>query len=182
VVLDRLTIDFMGENHMVIFPMMATATANSESLLFRHLTAGFKMNLQNSTEDDITVTAVKIIAGSTTNAARIAALDGYSACWAKQGNTPSLPDGEVGEIGGDWNVNSASVMEFDVKTDGNNGATIEVGDELSFCVPVTISSVRYLTIELYNGNTLVKRVHADLGNEITVERNKMYRIPTININ
>jgi hypothetical protein len=182
VVLDRLTIDFMGEKHKVIFPMMATATANSESLLFRHLTAGFKMNLQNSTEDDITVTAVKIIAGSTTNAASIAALDGYSACWAKQGTTPSLPDGEVGEIGGDWNVNSASVMEFDVKTDGNDGATIEADDELSFCVPVSISSVRYLTIELYNGNTLVKRVHADLGNEITVERNKMYGIPTININ
>jgi hypothetical protein len=181
VVLDRLTIDFMGENHMVIFPMMATATANSENLLFRHLTAGFKMKLQNSTEDDITVTAVKIIAGSTTNAASIAALDGYSACWAKQGTTPSLPDGEVGEIGGDWNVNSASVMEFDVKTDGIAGATIEADDDLSFCVPVTISSVRYLTIELYNGNTLVKRVNKDLGNETAISRNVMYNIPAINI-
>jgi hypothetical protein len=139
------------------------------------------MTLQNSTASSKTITAVKIIAGSATNAGDLAALDGYSARWAKQGNTPSLPSSEVGAFSGNWNVNAASVMEFDVKTDGNNGATIEDGDDLSFCVPVTISSVRYLTIELYNGNTLVKRVNKDLGNETAISRNVMYNIPAINI-
>lgn len=187
VVLNRLAIRFEGSNsHHVIFPMVATANADDNTLPFRHLTAGFKMKLINGTTSPKNLASVKIIAQSATSVTNLGLTDiDYTARWAVQG--PAVPSGEVGSNTTDMNVSYSSEMNFDLKSGANDFVTINDGGNISFCIPVTISSVRYLTIVGYNTNgTEMFQIHKNLcpsdQGEIALERNKMYIIPDITIN
>lgn len=192
VVLNRLAISFDGTGkHHVIFPMVATPdtyNSSNRSLLFKHLTAAFKMTLVNGTSDPINLASVKIIAQSEepTMSSNVSNIPGYTARWTVQG--PAVPTGDVGSNTTDMTVSYSSEMNFDLKSGTDNYVTINNGTPLSFCVPVTISSVRYLTIVGYKTDgTEMFQIHKDLcpaagQDEIDIERNKMYIIPNITIN
>lgn len=164
--------------------MAASASANSSSLRFKHLCGGFRITLSNGSESDINIASLKVVAQSTTTVSHHSD-NGFSARWAVQG--PSVPTGGVG-IEGDVDMKYASEMDFDLRSGENSYATVPAKVEstngtLSFCVPVTITSVQYLTFVGYStSGTEVFRATKDLGVETAITRNYMYTIPTININ
>ena len=64
-----------------------------------------------------------------------------------------------------------------------SGVTLWSSDDLTFCVPITISSFSSLTITGYSstGNQLFHVTKEDLTPPITILSNTMYTVPTINI-
>lgn len=207
VILKRLTINFCNydiedmegdDNYYyyygaekVVFPMMATADAGSDRLLFNHLTGGLKVTLENDSYYDIDIASIKIVAQSD-NALQNLGVNGVTARWAVQG--PALPHGEVGEEECDYLAANVSEMNFDFTTtrydwDDNvwedvlttvSGMTAQGSGESSFCVPITISSLRYITIIGYSANgSPIFHVTKDLGTETTISVNTMYTLPNI---
>lgn len=178
VTLNRLAVNFNGGGHDIIFPMAAKATANAGGLRFNHLTGGFRLTLSASTA--VTIQTVKVIVYGTGSASSVP-LEGvtYTVKWAEDG--PTLPSGNVGDIGGDYDIKYASVMYFDMKTGDNNGVEVSSAGT-TFCVPVTVTNVKRLTVIGYGtgGETLFEKTRT-LDN-VAVERNNMYTIPNIQIN
>lgn len=182
ILLNRLVVEFTFDGHKIAFPMVATAQASAEELHFRHLTGGFRINLHNE-GDDVNLASVKIVAKSNTYAAPLSYDDNdvtyetYTAKWAVQG--PSVPTGSIGDNGDEVDVNYTSEMNFDFKSSYNDYVT--VNGDLSFCIPVTISSVDKLVVTGYDdeGNVLFNKVK-DLPNPVPVARNHMYDTPVIN--
>ena len=210
VILNRLTVNFCryeiadnegGGNWYyyynaedVVFPMSATAAQGSDQLLFNHLTAGLMLTLSNNTSSNKNIASIKIVAQSDNTVNHLDAVNGVTARWAVQG--PTLPQGDIGDIDDDYLASYACEMNFDFTTtreDWDNtiddlaltttsGVTLWSSDDLTFCVPITISSFSSLTITGYSstGNQLF-HVTKDLTSPITILRNTMYTVPPIEI-
>ena len=123
-----------------------------------------------------------MVARSDNAVSHLASDAGVTARWAVQG--PSLPSGPVGSISGDQVVKFSSEMMFDLYNGATDHVTVSNGSSITFCVPVTISSVRYLTFTAYNAAgqelfNLAKDLCSHGEDEVEVVRNMMYTIPTI---
>ena len=192
VVLNELPIEIIpdGTNvfESIAFPMYATGTVSStQGLVFKHLSAGMRLTLNNASSNDALMSKLTIIAQSNEDAHDLgfygpdnqSTADDTVARWAVQG--PQVPGGAVGSHTTDVNAKYASVMNFDF---GNSGA-IDAGSSITFCVPLTISHVDKLVIVGYNASgDEIFSVTTDGSTfpGIDAERNHMYTIPTITIN
>lgn len=178
VTLKSLAVNFLSTGgHTMYFPMEAQAEARSTQLKFDHLTGGLKITLANTSSADVTLDAVKIVARSTSDVAPLSH-NGVTASWEIEG--PVLPGGTVGGISGNQDIKYTSEMYFVLQTDGAAGATIDAHGSRSFCVPVTVSSMKYFTVTGYNPDGSQRfTISKELDIPLTIERNGMYNIPTI---
>lgn len=160
--------------------MVASENENTSTLHFDHLSGGLKLTLTNNSGSAITLAGIKVVTRTDVEAAPIAAHNGFTATWAVQG--PSVPNDEVGELDGDIVCKYSSEMRFDLQTNGAIGVTLENGNSISFCVPVTVNSVRYLSVTGFNtdGAQLFAKTK-DVGTTKSIERNNMYLIPEITL-
>lgn len=177
ITLNRLAVNFHDGGHDIIFPMAAVAGESAETMLFNHLTAGFKLTLSASSAT--TVSSVKVIVYGDTAVGAITLNDDvtYTVNWADDGLT--TPVGEVGGITGDYDARYASVMYFDMKTSGAAGVEVNSTGK-TFCIPVTVTNVKRISVVGYGntGQTLFEKTQT-LDNIPDVLRNTMYTIPTI---
>lgn len=179
IVLKRLTINFHSNYtmHDVAFPMMAFSDEeNNNRLFFDHVTAGLKLTLTlDANSDPVNLASVKIVAR---NNSSVSNMSPGVCSWAVQG--PTVPSGNIGIIG-DQEVSYSSEMNFDFATEGVPGATVTSGG-LSFCIPITVSSLNDLTVIGYSatGAELFRKTKS-LTTPIQLECNTMYVLPTIEI-
>lgn len=188
IVIRSLAVNFRNGGHRVIFPMADKADPGSDALYFNHLTAGFLLTLANSdTEHGFDVDHVKVVVQGTSAAAPVTREGvSYSTTWYAQG--PTVPGGELGGITGDQEVCFSSEMLFVMQTNDNPGVTIPakengVDGKISFCIPVTVSTVRMISVTGYdaNGTQLFSKVKK-LDPAIALTVNNMYRIPSFVVN
>ena len=196
----RLAVSFLGESNNVqevVFPMVAAL--NGDQLHFKHLTAGLKVTLV-APDHPIDLASVKIVAqAQNLEQSDIIEVNGMTARWAVQG--PSVPHGDVGSATGNYPAAFACEMNIDVLTISERyneynesvpfrypGITLygdEYGnhDSRSFCVPITIKKLRYITVTGYSySGTQLFHVTKDLGSDQVINRNTMYTVPPIEIN
>lgn len=183
IVMNRLRIKFMDDGkQLMAFPMMAPVNADESAVYFDHLSAGVQVTLRNNKNTAVNVSSLTIVAQSTTDVVNLG-IGSVTARWANQG--PWMPMGQVGNNGNEVDVKFASVMNFDLRDEvgANAYKTIAANSELVFCVPITISSMKYLKVTGYgeNGEVLFS-VKKGFANDVTVERNHMYTFPEIPIN
>lgn len=185
ITINRLVVKYTTADHSkheTIFPMARKAAEGSNTLLFQHLTAGFKFTLKTNSST-ANVASVKVVVQGT-RAADTVKLDGvtYRTRWATQG--PTMPASEVGGISGNRQVDYCSEMYLDMEEPGHDYAVVGT-DGIVFCVPVTLGDVKRLTVTGYaaNGSQLfvqTKDMTADgEGHYSTLSRNTMYSIPVI---
>ena len=188
IVLNRLLVNIRTDGMQeMAFPMVAHADADNTKLPFRHLSGGFRIRLLNTTANEVKVASLKIVAQSTSDVKHLGYdFDGddvfdVTARWAVQG--PSVPNGGIGGSDDDVDVRYTSEMYFDIKQGTENFVTIADGDNSPyFCIPVTISKVKNLTVIGYNvDGTECFRATKKFDQEYDVERNKMYNLPEIEI-
>ena len=179
ITLNRLAINFRDGGHDIVFPMAARSADDADTLRFRHLTGGFRLTLSNNTATTVHTLKVVVQGISAAPPVTIGGID-YTTAWAVQG--PTMPNDTVGQTSGDVEVKFSSEMVFAMQTGGVSGVTIPAAGSRTFCVPVTVSTVRRLTISGYDsdGSQLFVATK-ELGN-IAVVRNTMYNIPNIQIN
>ena len=176
ITLNSLAVNFHDGGHDIIFPMAATATGGSNQLMFRHLTGGLMLTLQAQTP--VTVATVKVTTYGTAAIAPVT-IDGvsYTVRWAVE--SPTLPSGVVGGIDGDRDVKYASEMLLNMQSGGVQGVSVTASG-ITFCVPVTISDVRRITIIGYapDGTELFSKTKpiTPVG---TIHRNTLYTVPTM---
>ncbi len=182
VLLHSLAINFRTGGHDVYFPMAAKASSGDGSMTFRHLTGGLKLTLHNNSGSAVTLSSVKVVL---TSASEVTPLE-YSAdgatvhtAWAAYGLT--LPTGEIGEITGDVDISHTSEMNFYLYTGGSAGATIDADGDLSFCVPVTVSSLTKIAVVGYNASQAQCFLQSKDLSSKAINRNIMYAIPAIDI-
>ncbi len=183
VIIRNLVLNFRTGGHDVVFPMATgDITPSSASITFQHLTGGMRITLQNaSLSENVTVGSVRIVTyGDGASGGTLAARNGVTCLWAVQG--PAVPGGMPGSTTGDVPVLYASAMHFTLKDDGTPGKTIAAGGSLSFCVPVTVSTVKTIEVTGYDtdGKQLFQKTKT-LDTAKNIEANKMYNIPTIEI-
>lgn len=177
VVMRSLGVNFHDSGHDVIFPMKAHANREGSSLLFQHLTGGLQLTLTDTSGANITLASVKVIARSTSEVTPIS-LDGISARWDGQG--PNVPSGTIGENDDDVDIKYSCEMNFILYDDGDANVSFPGSGSRSFCIPVTVSSIHYLTVIGYSPSGVeLFRKTKDLGTDKAVARNTMYNIPTI---
>ena len=185
ITINRLVVKYTTADHtkhQTIFPMARKANEGTSTLLFQHLTAGFKFTLKTNSST-ANVASVKVVVQGT-RAADTVKLDGvtYRTRWASQG--PTMPAGEVGNISDNRQVDYCSEMYLDMEEPGHDYATVDTNG-IVFCVPVTLGDVKRLTVTGYaaNGSQLfvqTKDMTADSeGHYSTLSRNTMYSIPVI---
>lgn len=185
ITINRLVVKYTTADHskhQTIFPMARKAAEGTSTLLFQHLTAGFKFTLKTNTST-ANVASVKVVVQGT-RAADTVKLDGvsYHTHWATQG--PTMPAGEVGNINNNRQVDYCSEMYLDMEEPEHDYVTVGT-DGIVFCVPVTIGDVKRLTVTGYaaNGSQLfvqTKDMEDDgEGHYSTLSRNTMYSIPVI---
>ena len=176
ITLNSLAVNFHDGGHDIIFPMAATATGGSNQLMFRHLTGGLMLTLQAQTP--VTVATVKVTTYGTAAIAPVT-IDGvsYTVRWAVE--SPTLTTGVVGGIDGDRDVKYASEMLLNMLTGGSQGVSVTASG-ITFCVPVTISDVRRITVIGYasDGTELFSKTKpiTPVG---TIHRNTLYTVPTM---
>ena len=183
ITLNRLTLNFHDDGegnqvHSVVLPMGVKVSSSEEAMTFKNLTAAFRLTLNTSTTP-VTLTKLKVIVYGT-GAASAVALDGvsYTVKWA--GQAPSVPTGDVGSIT-DRDVTYASEMYFDMLTDGNPG--VDVDGDLKLCIPVTLATVKRITVIGYNGDDEVFSTTSTMnGGNVTLERNRIYPVAKITVN
>lgn len=182
ITLTTLAVNFHDGVHDVVFPMGAKVDESSvaSGLQFKHLTAGFRLTLHATTS--VTLTKLKVIVYGSAAAAPVTdAVTGvsYTVAWANQGNGIPLPNGEVGGLS-DLDVAFGSVMNFDLKTSGSAGVTFTGNKQL--CIPVTLATVRYITVIGYNGEDQVFVKSSKLDPGVELERNVIYPVAAIPVN
>lgn len=183
ITLNNLALNFRDDGegnqvHSVVFPMGVKVSSSEEAMTFKNLTAAFRLTLNTSTTP-VTLTKLKVIVYGT-GAASAVALDGvsYTVKWA--GQAPSVPTGNVGSIT-DRDVTYASEMYFDMLTDGNPG--VDVDGDLKLCIPVTLATVKRITVVGYDGDDEVFSTTSTMnGGNVTLERSKMYPVAKITVN
>lgn len=182
ITMNRLAVDFRDGGHRIVFPMASNADANATSLYFDHLTAGLRLTLANSSEAGIAVDHLKVVVQGTA-AAPAVTIDGvdYTVAWAVQG--PTTPSGDIGGIVGNREVTYSSEMNFLMQTSGTAGVTVPAGGNIQFCVPATMRNVKRLSITGYDaaGQQLFAK-SKDLDTSLDLAVNRMYNIPSFNIN
>lgn len=182
VTLNNLAVNFNGDGHDIVFPMATYASPGSNKLLFQHLTGGLKLHLTNATAT--TLTAVKVITYGAGPIDPVTLNENITVAtrWAAQG--PNVPTGGVGQIEGDYDIKYCSEMNFSMMDNGTPGMEVPTtGGGLTFCVPVTVSSVKRLVVIGYNaGGTPLFSKTMTLATAQPIARNHMYPIPTIQIN
>ena len=182
ITLKSLAVNFRDGGHRIVFPMAANASAESGSLRFDHLTGGLRLTLANTSGEGIAVDHVKVVVQGTSAAGAVERGGvSHTVAWAMQG--PTMPSGEVGGISGDQEVSYSSEMHFRMQTSGAAGVTVPASGNISFCMPVTVSTVKMLSITGYNasGQQLFTKVKS-LGTPLAIAVNNMYNIPSFNIN
>lgn len=184
VIIRNLVLDFRTGGHDVVFPMATgDITPSSASITFQHLTGGMRITLQNaSLSESVTVGSVRIVTyGDGASGGTLAARNGVTCLWAVQG--PAVPGGMPGSTTGDVPVLYASAMHFTLKDGGTPGKAIAAGGSLSFCVPVTVSTVKTIEVTGYDtdGKQLFQKTKT-LDTAKDIEANKMYNIPVIDVN
>ena len=179
-----LCVEFVDGNiHKVCFPMAAKASPNSPSLQFRHLTGGIRLTIKNNNEkDDLDV--ARLVVTATTSDSKPAIYKDLQP--TEDGWTPSLPPavptGEVG-IEGNQDAQFIADMTLFLKDGPHNYKTISAeGGEITFCMPLLAREVKNLTITGYSstGDELFTKTKT-LETATAIERNRMYNIPTIEI-
>lgn len=185
IILHRLGIHFLaGGKQSMAFPMVATATAQSQALLFNHLSAGVQLTLRNTTGSAVNVASLTIVAQSNGAVVNLGIdhdddINDTIARWTFEG--PFMPTDSVGQSGDEVDVKYASVMNFDLKDDVNSLAykTIENGGSLQLCVPITISSLSSLKVTGYDENGVVVFSKHKSFSSVSIIRNQMYALPEI---
>ena len=180
ITINNLELKFHSDGtHDVVFPMGAMAEEGTDDvLIFKHLTAGFRMTL-NATSS-VTVKKLKVIVYGTPQAGPVDdAVSGisYAVAWKDDGMLP-LPGGGTGSVT-DRDVAYASVMNFDLKTEDVAGVTFTGTKQL--CIPVTLASVNRITVIGYNGDTEVFNKTAAIPT-VDLVRNKIYPVGPISVN
>ena len=185
ITLTSLNIKFRdGGKHDIVFPMATKINNESTSMTFKHLTAGFKMTL-HAAHDAATLTQIKVYvygtpgdAAGTPNASEV---DGMTCNvkWANEG--PMVPIQEVGQVPDDEPA-YGSEMVFNLYNGDVAGVTIAAGDERTFCIPVTLATVKKIAVVGYNGAEKKFTKISTMTGTVELERNKMYPVKTININ
>lgn len=177
ITLNKLSVDFTGTSHKVVFPMGAKADGETTSILFKHLTAGFQLTLHPSSE--VTLTNLKVIVYGTGAASAITdVVDGVSYTVAWKGQGPAVPTGNVGSLT-DRDVSYASEMNFDLRTNGTLGVTFDSDKKL--CIPVTLAEVRRITVVGYNNGAVVFSKTSTVA-DTQLERNRIYPVAAIQVN
>ena len=179
ITLNNLVVDYNGDGtHKVVFPMGAKADGETTTILFKHLTAGFRLTLNASTP--VTLNKLKVIVYGDAEAEPVV-LNGvsYTVKWAEQ--APSVPSGATGSIT-DRDVSFASEMNFDLKTSGAAG--VEISSSLQLCIPVTLATVRRITVVGYDGtgNEVFSKTSTMAGGDVALERNTIYPVAAITVN
>lgn len=184
VVMSQLEIAFLdGDRQAMAFPMVAGATANSSELYFDHLSAGVQITLSNPL-DDINITRLTIIAQSNEEVSNLGIENTDTiARWAVEG--PWVPLGLVGHNDDEVDVKYSSVMNFVLSDKVNNREykTLESGvDNLKFCIPITISSMKRIKVIGYDDNgEIAFYVTKEFSSPVEVKSNNMYALPVIEI-
>jgi hypothetical protein len=188
ITLNSLTIDMAsdGSTHHVAFPMGAKAAASATTMEFKHLTAAFRLTLHATAAAALTQLRVYVYGNSSAVVpASVDHGDGamdYTVQWANTGLLPNLPVGPVGDIE-DRDLKYGSEMIFNLKTAGVDGMSFGAGTDKTFCIPVTLTQAKRLTVVGYNGETMVFAKTSDLSAHLTyIDRNTVYPVKTININ
>ena len=184
ITLSSLNIKFRdGGKHDIVFPMATKINNESASMTFKHLTAGFKMTLHAATEVSLTHIKVYVYgtpgdAAGTPNASEV---DGMTCNvkWANEG--PMVPIQDVGQVPDDEPA-YGSEMVFNLYNGDVAGVTIAAGDERTFCIPVTLATVKKIAVVGYNGAEKKFTKISTMTGTVELERNKMYPVKTININ
>ena len=179
ITLTKMRLNFHNGVHDVVFPMGVKVDESSTSMVFKHLTAGFQLDLANNSAEDLVVKKLKVIVYGNGAAAPVA-IDGvnYTVKWADQ-TTPAVPGGQTGNIT-DRNTENACEMNFDLYTEGVEGLTIAGNSSQKMCIPVTLGTVTRISIYGYNGNDEVfSRSSAIQGSGIDLQLSKMYPVKQI---
>lgn len=184
VVMSQLEIAFLdGDRQAMAFPMVAGATANSSELYFDHLSAGVQITLSNP-NDDINITRLTIVAQSNEEVGNLGIENTDTiARWAVEG--PWVPLGLVGHNDDEIDVKYSSVMNFVLsdKVNDTEYKTLESGNELKFCIPITISKMDRIKVIGYDDNGdiafYVKKEFS--GGTDELRSNNMYALPVIEI-
>lgn len=166
--------------HDVAFPMGTKVASTETSMVFKHLTAGFRLSLQ-ANNTPVTVDKLKVYVYGSAAVAPVA-LEGvsYTVKWNTEGMVPNLPVGPVGEIE-DQDIKYGSEMVFDMKTENTPGVEFNTTAK-SFCIPVTLATVKRITVVGYNGANQVFAKTSALTTPVELGRKVMYPVKTIVIN
>lgn len=181
ITLSSLNIKFRdGGKHDIVFPMATKIDNESTSMMFRHLTAGFKMTLHANSAAELTQIKVYVY-GTPGDAAGSATVDGMTCNvkWANEG--PMVPIQEVGQVPDDEPA-YGSEMVFNLYNGDAAGVNIAANGNLTFCIPVTLATVKKIAVVGYNGAEKKFTKISTMTGTVELERNKMYPVKTININ
>ena len=183
ITLNSLALNFHSDGtHDVVFPMGAKAEDGDETMVFRHLTAGFRMTLHATTDlDDVYHLKVIVYGSAAAGPVEVDEIPGvsYTVQWAEQGEGILLPGGGVGTVT-DRDVAYASVMNFDLYTDDAAGVTLS-GDK-QLCIPLTLATVKRITVIGYDDTDTELFSKSSAVNSQTLLRNKIYPVGPINVN
>ena len=182
ITLSSLNIKFRdGGKHDIVFPMATKIDNESTSMTFKHLTAGFKMTLHANT--GVSLTQLKVyVYGTPGDAAGSATVDGMTCNvkWANEG--PMVPIQEVGQVPDDEPAYGSEMVFNLYDGDADDpGVTIANGGNLTFCIPVTLATVKKIAVVGYNNGTKVFTKISSMSS-VAIVRNTMYSVKTININ
>ena len=193
VAIHKLTLNFHNGGYDVVFPMAARASADGNTLLFKHLTGALSITLTNHSGSTKTFDTLKVGATNASGAAIYKNLFPNGLSWGNGAgaltwntvNLPAVPGGEVGEAGGDVNAGFVGEMTLVMKK-GNSSFSLENGASINICIPMLADSVATLTIKGYAGGNETplfnkqKSLPADgQGRHPAIERNKLYTLPEI---
>lgn len=184
--LKQLTIDFSGNSHKVIFPMAAKITTeeNTDKLLFDHLTAGFKITIENTATEACTLSAIRVFAQCPNPESTVPETwNGVSVSWERQGLI--VPSGPIGGINGDVALQNACEMFFKMKSGNNDYVVIPAANQqngkISFCIPATVRAISSITVTGVGTDGADVFARTMSSSNANVARNNMYAIPTITI-
>lgn len=182
ITLHSLAVNFHDGGHDIVLPMAAKALGSTD-LYFDHITAAFRLQLHATSATSANLKTLKVIVyGDAAAAAVTVNKISYLTKWAVQG--PTLPSGVVGGIEGDYDVRFSSEMIFDMQNaGGNTGVGFTADETKTFCVPVTVTNVKRLTVIGIdaNGDKLFDVTHP-FNSPVTAANNNIYNIPAIDIN
>ena len=153
--------------------------ASGTTMNFKHLTAAFRLTLHATTATSLTKLKVYVYGSAAQPKVTVDDIDGveYLVKWNNEGAAPNLPIGPVGEVT-DQDIKYGSEMVFNL-----TGMTFNDGDDMTFCIPVTVANVKRISVVGYNGTELVFAKTSDLSaNPVGVVRNTVYPVKTIDIN
>lgn len=175
-----------GKQEMV-FPMGAYTPQNLElvdgaSLMFKHLTAGLKLNINGNGNIYKLKVIVKSDDGTTLSAASDnpdPIFNNFDAQWVGS-DFPPLPAGPAGTNGDSYDVKYSCEMNFDLEQGSYSYINFNGGKTI--CVPLTVSKIDRIVVIGYSNSTGTQEafnVTKNFSAPVNVERNVMYSVPEI---